>query len=246
MMEKRLFRITSNELVADKTRRLRLEACGEGWQFCGEFVDIAIDGFYLRRPVSVCDCGPGWMVLYYKVVGEGTEVLSGKKAGETLELLTGLGRGFEAGATKRSALLVAGGLGAAPLHLLAKELKSLGKKVTAVLGFNKADEIVLEKEFRAICDKVEIATLDGSVGVKGFVTDAIAAISPEYDFFYTCGPMVMMKAVCDTLKGSGEASLEERMGCGAGFCYGCSCKTHLGTRRICKDGPVFRKEDIIW
>lgn len=245
-MEKRLFTITANTLVARDTYRLRLEAVEPGFVFSGEFVDIAIDGFYLRRPISVCDFGPGWIELYYKVVGEGTKVLARAEAGFSLELLTGLGHGFDPAATAKAALLAAGGLGAAPLYLLAKELKAQGKKVSVVLGFNKADEIVLHDEFRALCDAVEVATMDGSVGVKGFVTDAIARMEPEYDYFYTCGPMVMMKAVCGVLKGGGEASLEERMGCGAGFCYGCSCKTLVGTKRICKDGPVFKKEDIIW
>lgn len=246
MMEKRLFTISENKLVADLTYRLRLEACEPGFLFKGEFVDIAIRDYYLRRPLSVCDCGPGWIVIIYKVVGEGTKVLSEMEVGSRLDVLTGLGRGYDASACRNSALLVAGGLGAAPLHLLCKELKARGKKVTAVLGFNAADEIVLEEEYRSMCDELEIVTLDGSVGKKGFVTDAIAEMKPEYDFFYTCGPMIMMKNVCAVLEGEGEASLEERMGCGAGFCYGCSCKTLVGTRRICMDGPVFKKSEIIW
>jgi len=246
MTEKRIFTITENTLVADQTYRLVLKADEPGYEFSGEFVDIAIDGFYLRRPLSVYDCAPGSISMLYKTVGEGTKVLSAKPAGSKLDLLTGLGRGYDAGATEKSALLVAGGLGAAPLYLLCKNLKAQGKKVSVVLGFNKADEIVLESEFRELADNFAIATMDGSVGVKGFVTDAIAQMNPEYDFFYTCGPMVMMKAVCQALVTDGEASLEERMGCGAGYCYGCSCKTMAGAKRICKDGPVFRKEDIIW
>lgn len=245
-MEKRLFTIAENTPVADRTFRLVLDAVEPGFVFSGEFVDIALDGYYLRRPLSVCDSAPGSVTMLYKTVGQGTLALSLKLPGERLELLTGLGRGFDAGATRNAALLVAGGLGAAPLYLLCKELKAQGKKVTVVLGFNKAEEIVLEKEFRGMADSFEIATLDGSAGVKGFVTDAIAAMKPEYDFFYTCGPMVMMKAVCGMLDTPGEASLEERMGCGAGYCYGCSCHTTVGAKRICKDGPVFRKEEIIW
>ena len=245
-MEKRLFSIIENVPVASATYRLSLEACEPDFIFDGEFVDIAIPGFYLRRPISVCDCTPGGIVLYYKVVGEGTKALSGMPAGATLELLVGLGRGFDESACRESALLVAGGLGAAPLYLLCKRLKAQGKKVTAVLGFNKADEVVLEDEFRALCDDFALATLDGSAGVKGFVTDALAGMKPEFDFFYTCGPMIMMKNVCAALPGPGQASLEERMGCGAGFCYGCTCHTLVGARRICKDGPVFDKEEIIW
>lgn len=246
MTEKRIFTIVENTLVADKTYRLVLKALDPGYAFSGEFVDIAIDGFYLRRPLSVYDCAPGTISMLYKVVGEGTKALAAMTMGSSLELLTGLGKGYDADATRDAALLVAGGLGAAPLYLLCKELKARGKKVSVVLGFNKADEIVLEKEFRELADEVSIATLDGSVGVKGFVTDAIARMKPEYDFFYTCGPMVMMKAVCGALDTGGEASLEERMGCGAGYCYGCSCRTMVGAKRICKDGPVFRKEEIIW
>ena len=245
-MEKRNFRILSNENIASQTFRLELEAVEAGYEFSGEFVDVSIDGYYLRRPLSVCDHEGSRITLIYKTVGQGTKKLSTMVPGETLELLTGLGRGFDASACQGKALLVGGGLGAAPLYQLARELKAQGKSVTAVMGFNKADEIVLEREFRALCDDFAIATLDGSVGVKGFVTDAIAAMSPEYDYFYTCGPMVMMRAVCSSLEGGGEASLEERMGCGAGFCYGCSCMTTKGPKRVCKDGPVFKKEEIIW
>jgi len=246
MTEKRIFTIVENTLVADQTFRLVLKAAQPGYEFSGEFVDIAIEGFYLRRPLSVYDCAPGSISIIYKTVGEGTKALAAMTPGSTLDVLTGLGRGYDACATKDAALLVAGGLGAAPLYLLCKELKAQGKKVSVVLGFNKADEIVLDKEYRALADHFAIATLDGSVGVKGFVTDAIALMQPEYDFFYTCGPMVMMKAVCHALPTSGEASLEERMGCGAGYCYGCSCQTMVGAKRICMDGPVFRKEEIIW
>lgn len=245
-MEKHLFTIEANELIADGTMKLTLAADDSSFVADGEFVDVSIPGYYLRRPLSFCDTWPGHIVLIYKMVGEGTKKLGKMLPGETLEILTGLGRGYDPDACKESALLVAGGLGAAPLYTLCKKLKAQGKKVTVVLGFNKADEIVLADEYKALCDCLAIATLDGSVGTKGFVTDAIAAIKPEFDYFYTCGPMVMMKAVCNTLETGGEASLEERMGCGAGFCYGCSVHTASGTKRICKDGPVFKKEDILW
>ncbi|MBQ6763453.1 MAG: dihydroorotate dehydrogenase electron transfer subunit [Bacteroidales bacterium] len=242
-MDKRIFHITENRLIAVKTFKMVLE--GEG-AVDGEFIDIAIPGFYLRRPLSICDQEDGRLTVIYKVVGEGTKVLSEMAVGTELEVLTGLGRGFDADACREEALLVGGGLGVPPLYLLAKELKARGKKVTAVLGFNKADEIILTQEFETVCDQVAVSTVDGSVGVKGFVTDAIAALKPDYDFFYTCGPMVMMKVVCTTLEGPGEASLEERMGCGAGFCYGCSIQTKSGPRRVCKDGPVFKKEELTW
>ena len=248
-MKKNLYTIAENTLVATKTYKLVL--VGEG-VVDGEFVDIGIPGFYLRRPLSICDKEEGKLTVVYKVVGEGTKVLSEMGAGTELEVLTGLGKGFDPEACETNALLVGGGLGVPPLYLLAKELKARGKKVTAVLGFNKADEIILAEEFKAVCDEVVISTADGSVGMKGFVTDALRQMAGQaghdewYDYFYTCGPMVMMKAVCAALEGPGEASLEERMGCGAGFCYGCSIETKNGPRRVCKDGPVFKKEELIW
>ena len=242
-MNKSLYTIAENSLIATKTYKMVL--VGEG-VVDGEFVDIGIPGFYLRRPLSVCDMENGKLTVVYKVVGEGTKVLSEMGAGTVLEVLTGLGRGFDSEACEADALLVGGGLGVPPLYLLAKELKARGKKVTAVLGFNKAEEIILADEFKSVCDKVVVSTGDGSVGVKGFVTDALKEMQPAYDYFYTCGPMVMMKAVCAALEGPGEASLEERMGCGAGFCYGCSIQTKNGPKRVCKDGPVFKKEELIW
>ena len=245
-MQKLLFRIDGNDSVAKDIFSLRLSADIPVAVHSGQFVDIALDGFYLRRPISVCDCGPEGLTLVYKTVGEGTRQLSKMKEGAKLDLLIGLGHGFSTDACKSAALLAGGGLGAAPLHLLCKELLAQGKAVTVALGFNSADDIVLAEEYRKMGVTPLLATMDGSVGTRGFVTDAIAAAKPQYDFFYTCGPMKMMQAVCSLLKGDGEASLEERMGCGAGYCYGCSCHTTVGTKRICKDGPVFRKEEIIW
>ncbi len=245
-MQKLSFRIDGNDAVARNTFRLRLSADVPVAVSSGQFVDIALEGFFLRRPISVCDCSSDGLTLLYKSVGAGTRQMSGMCPGERLELLCGLGHGFSPEACRSDALLVGGGLGSAPLHLLCKELLALGKRVTVVLGFNASDEIVLQDEYRALGVTPVIATLDGGAGIKGFVTDAIRESAPKFDFFYTCGPMKMMQAVCSALDCGGEASLEERMGCGAGFCYGCSCRTMLGARRICKDGPVFRKEDIIW
>ena len=242
-MRKGLYTIAENAPVAYRTYRLVLT--GEG-VVDGEFVHVSVPGFYLRRPLSICDCEEGRMTIVYRVVGDGTRVLSRMRPGEELEVLTGLGRGFDPDACREEALLVGGGLGVPPLYLLAKRLKAQGKKVTAVLGFNKAEETILVPEFEAVCDEVAVSTVDGSRGVKGFVTDAIAALQPAFDYFYTCGPMVMMKVVCQKLEGPGEASLEERMGCGAGFCYGCSIQTKNGPRRVCKDGPVFKKEELTW
>ena len=242
-MKKKVYQIAANRPIAADTYKLVLS--GEG-PVDGEFVHLEIPPYFLRRPFSVCDTSESGLTILYKTVGEGTRALASLPAGASLNVLTGLGKGFSADACRENALLVGGGLGAAPLYLLARELKAQGKQITAILGFNKADELVLREEFEALCDQVAVTTLDGSAGTKGFVTDALKALEPQYDYFYTCGPMVMMKAVCGMLSGPGEASLEERMGCGAGFCYGCSIQTTGGPRRVCKDGPVFKKEEIIW
>jgi len=251
-VKKVIYTIADNSLVAKDTYRLVLEGDGA---VDGEFVNLEIPGFYLRRPLSVCDAEEGRLTILYKTVGAGTRVLATLPVGTAISVLTGLGKGFDADACRQKALLVAGGLGAAPLYLLAKKLKAQGKEVRVVLGFNKKEEIVLEEAFRALCDSVVISTLDGSAGVKGFVTDAIKEMAGPaghdggqagYDYFYTCGPMVMMKAVCKLLEGPGEASLEERMGCGAGYCYCCSIQTKNGPRRVCADGPVFKKEELLW
>ena len=245
-MQKRLFTIESNDPAARDTFRIVLRTDGPVAVRSGQFVDLALPEFYLRRPISVSDARPDAVTLYYKVVGEGTRVLSGMAPGTTLELLLPLGNGFHPEKCDRAALLVGGGLGAAPLYLLAKELLAQGKQATAVLGFNKADEICLAEELKALGIPVLIATMDGSVGTQGFVTDAIAAAKPAFDRFYACGPLPMLKAVCKSLDAAGEISLEERMGCGAGFCYGCTVQTANGPRRVCADGPVFDKEDIAW
>ena len=245
-MQKRLFNIEQNEAVARDTFRLVLRTDAPVAIRSGQFVDIALPGFYLRRPISVSDVLPDGVILYYKVVGEGTRAMAAMHPGKLLELLLPLGSGFHPEKCRQAALLVGGGLGAAPLYLLAKELQTLGKQVTAVLGFNRADEICLEQEFRALGVPVLLATLDGSAGTKGFVTDAIAAGRPVFDRFYSCGPLPMMKALCAALDVPGEVSLEERMGCGAGFCYGCTVQTLSGPKRVCADGPVFDKEDLPW
>ena len=245
-MDKKVYTITDNALVATGTYRLVLS----GEVTDGEFVHLDIPGYYLRRPLSLCDVEDGKLTLLYKTVGEGTRALAALPAGTQVSVLTGLGKGFNADACQRNALLVGGGMGTAPLLLLARRLKAQGKHVTAILGFNTREEIVLRKEYEALCDTVLLTTVDGSEGIRGFVTDAMKERAGQdgfaFDYFYTCGPMVMMRAVCRMLDIPGEASLEERMGCGAGFCYGCSIQTAQGPARVCKDGPVFKKEDILW
>ena len=245
-MEKAIYTILSNELIADKTFRMRLAGPTGSLKHAGQFVDVAIDGFYLRRPLAAQEWDSESLAVIYKVVGEGTAVMSEMTPGLTLEVLSGLGNGFDVDACKKNALIVCGGLGASPVFSLAKELLAAGKKVCVVMGFNTAADAVLIDDFKAMGADVHLATLDGSLGVKGFVTDAIKAVEPEFDYFYTCGPAPMMKAVCQSLEGPGEASLEERMGCGCGICYGCTCHTASGPKRVCADGPVFKKEDIIW
>ncbi|MBQ9173145.1 MAG: dihydroorotate dehydrogenase electron transfer subunit [Bacteroidales bacterium] len=245
-MRKMTFTIGSNTPVARDTFRIVLRTDTEISVRSGQFVEIGLDGYYLRRPISISDSLPDGVILYYKVVGEGTRLISRMKEGETLELLLPLGKGFNPEACASKALLIGGGIGSAPLYLLAKELLNQGKEVTVVLGFNKADEICLRDEFQSLGIPVHIATMDGSVGTKGFVTDAIDQVGPEFDRFYTCGPLPMMKAVRSALSAPGEMSLEERMGCGAGFCYGCSVQTTKGPKRVCADGPVFDKEDLLW
>lgn len=243
-MQKIVFSITSNQEVADKVFRLELN-CGYRLDIHGgEFVDIEIPTMFLRRPFAVADVLDDGIVVYYKVVGEGTKILSSLQKSQKIEVLVGLGHGFSVDSCSRNALVVGGGLGAAPLFLLAKELVAAGKSVSVVLGFNTAADIVLLDEYRALGIEPIVVTMDGSAGVKGFVSDYFSGIC--CDFFYTCGPLVMMKNVCAALDFGGECSLEERMGCGAGFCYACTCRTMLGAKRVCKDGPVFKKEEIIW
>jgi len=245
-MKQGLFTITDNRRIADLTYRICLEGDTSGILRAGQFADVALEGRFLRRPLAVTEWNDKEMSLIYKTVGEGTLQMSRLIKGETLEILTGLGNGFDSSKCQKKALIVCGGLGASPVFSLAKELKAEGKQVCVVLGFNKKSEIVLADEYRALGCEVFISTMDGSEGSKGLVTELIAEQKPEFDFFYCCGPKVMMKAVCEALPEPGQVSLEERMGCGCGICYGCTCKTTKGPRRICADGPVFNKEEVIW
>lgn len=246
MMKQEIYTIGSNCRVADGTCRMRLNGDTSALERGGQFVDIALDGFFLRRPIAVTDWDSRGFDILYKTVGKGTVALSQMLPGASLDVLVGLGNGFDASACRHSALVACGGLGASPAFILVRELLSAGKRVCVVLGFNKASEAVLVDEYRALGADVTLVTLDGSAGIRGFVTDAVRLLDRDFDYFYTCGPRVMMKAVCGMLDIPGEASLEERMGCGCGICYGCTCQTPDGPRRVCADGPVFKKEDIIW
>ena len=242
-MKQEILTITENVPVTSCVYRMRLEGADLEAQNPGGFVNIRLDGLFLRRPISVYDSEPGSLTILYKVVGKGTEQMAAMKPGETLDVLTGLGNGYDLSKSGEAPVLLGGGVGVPPLYLLAKKLIAEGKKPQAVLGFNTAAEVFGEAEFKALGCGVKVTTADGSYGVKGFVTDALPA---EYSYFYTCGPEPMLRAVYRATKTSGQLSFEERMGCGFGACMGCSCKTITGYKRICREGPVLEKEEIIW
>lgn len=237
-----MYVILKNEKIAENTYEMRLAGDASEIARPGQFVNVKIDGFFLRRPISVCDYQDGEITLIYKVVGGGTEKMSRLPAGERLDVLTGLGNGYDLAASGQKPLLIGGGAGVPPLYFLAKKLVAQGKEVSVILGFNKKEEVFYEEKFRALGAKVSVTTADGSYGVKGFVT----AVRPEHTYVYACGPEPMLKAVYGAYEGGGEYSFEERMGCGFGACMGCTCKTIAGNKRICKEGPVLKKEEIAW
>ncbi len=242
-MKQSLFSIVSNTPLTDNVYKMILSGDTSAITAPGQFVNIQLTGKFLRRPISVCDYNGETLTILYKVVGKGTEQMAAMTAGETLDILTGLGNGYDLAPAGDRPVLLGGGVGVPPLYHLAKRLLALGKEVTVVLGFNTASEIFYEQEFQALGCKVFVTTVDGSYGKKGFVTDAL----PEhYTYFYTCGPEPMLKAVYRATNTSGQMSFEQRMGCGFGACMGCSCKTLTGSKRICKEGPVMRKEEILW
>ena len=242
-MKQGIFTITDNVPLTAAVYKMRLNGDTSAITAPGQFVNIRLDGFYLRRPLSVCDWEKDSLTLIYKVVGGGTERMSRMTAGEQLDVLTGLGNGYDLSLSGNRPLLLGGGVGVPPLYALAKALIKQGKQVHAVLGFNTAQEVFGVGEFRALGAQVTVTTADGSSGVKGFVTDALPA---NYTYVYTCGPEPMLKAVYKRTVTGGQYSFEERMGCGFGACMGCSCKTITGFKRICKDGPVLQKEAILW
>ena len=246
MYKRGIYEITDNGPLTAGVYRMVLSGDTQWITRPGQFVNIELDGFYLRRPISICDYDSGSITIIYKVVGRGTDVMSRMGAGTRLDVLTGLGNGFDPEVECRRPLLVGGGVGVPPLYRLAKELIARGRAVSVVLGFNTASEIFYADEFRALGADVHVATADGSFGAKGFVTDAIRSAAIDFDYFYACGPMPMLRALCECCGQSGELSFEERMGCGFGACMGCSCKTLAGNKRICKDGPVMKREEIIW
>ena len=242
-MKQSIFEIRSNTALTDSVYKMVLEGDTSDITNCGQFVNIQLDGMFLRRPISVCDYDEKTLTIVYKVVGKGTEAMSAMVQGKKLDILTGLGNGYDLTLAGDKPVLLGGGVGVPPMYNLSKKLIALGKKVKVILGFNTSSEIFYEDEFKALGCDVTVTTVDGSYGVKGFVTDAL----PEnYTYFYTCGPEPMLKAVYRATKTSGQMSFEERMGCGFGACMGCSCKTLTGYKRICKEGPVMKKEEILW
>ncbi len=243
-MKQEILKITSNKKIAPSIYEMTLTGGLSAITAPGQFVNLKLNNFYLRRPISICNCENGILTLIYKVVGAGTEAMAELPEGEEVDTLVGLGNGFDTKKSGETPVLIGGGVGIPPMYMLCKKLIGEGKKVSVILGFNKKEEIFYEEQFKALGAEVYVTTVDGSYGIKGFVTDALKTM--EYSYFYTCGPMPMFKAIEGTANTSGQYSFEERMGCGFGACMGCSCKTKYGNKRICKDGPVLEREEIIW
>lgn len=243
-MTQGMYTILENKALTSAVYQMVLEGDTCSLTAPGQFVNILLEGKFLRRPISVCDYNDTTITLLYKVVGEGTLQMSQMPSGKQLDVLVGLGNGFSTAKSGDAPVLIGGGVGIPPMYRLCKDLLSQGKKVKVILGFNTKDEIFYEQEFIALGADVYVTTVDGSYGTKGFVTDLLKTL--DYTYFYTCGPMPMFKAIEATATSSGQYSFEERMGCGFGACMGCSCKTKYGNKRICKDGPVLEREEIIW
>ena len=243
-MKQSIFTIKENVALTDTVYKMVLAGDTSDITNCGQFVNIKLEGLFLRRPISVCDSVKDELTLIYKIVGEGTEQMSRMQAGKTLDVLTGLGNGYDTSLSGDAPLLLGGGVGVPPMYMLCKKLIKEGKRVSVILGFNTKDEVFYENEFRALGATVSVTTVDGSYGTRGFVTDVMK--DTDYTYFFTCGPEPMLKAVYKTSVTGGQFSFEERMGCGFGACMGCSCKTITGYKRICKEGPVMKKEEILW
>ena len=245
-MKQSLFEIVENTPLTKTVYRMRLVGDTSDITASGQFVNIKLDGFFLRRPISVCDVEGDTLTLVYKVVGKGTEAMSKMTEG-TLDVLTGLGNGYDLSKSGDAPVLVGGGVGVPPLYLLCRRLLAEGKHPSVILGFNTKEEIFYEEEFLALGVEVSVATVDGSYGTRGFVTDCLSLPAHKNaTYFYTCGPEPMLKALCKATTISGQLSFEERMGCGFGACMGCSCQTLTGNKRICKEGPVLKKEELLW
>ena len=245
-MKQSYFKVISNKRIAKNVYEMKLEGDTSPIICPGQFVNIKIESEFLRRPISICDYDDTTLTLIYKVVGKGTSLMSAMQENTWLDILIALGNGFNTNESGENPVLIGGGVGVPPMFKLAKELIQEGKDVSVILGFNTKSEIFYEEEFKALGVDVYCSTADGSFGTKGFVTDVIRNEGLEFDYLYTCGPLPMLKALYDATTVDGEYSFEERMGCGFGACMGCTCKTKYGNKRICKDGPVLKREEIIW
>lgn len=243
-MKQVIMTVGENRKIAKNTYFMRLDGDTTAITAPGQFINIRLDGYFLRRPISVCDCDREGLRIIYKTVGQGTKEMSKQTAGTKLDILSGLGNGYDTSKSGQNPVLIGGGVGVPPMYMLCKRIIAEGKKATVILGFNSADEVFMVEEFKKTGAEVLVATADGSVGTKGFVTDILKDL--DYTYFYTCGPMPMFKAIESIAKTSGQYSFEERMGCGFGACMGCTCKTKYGSKRICKDGPVLEREEIVW
>ena len=245
MNKRAKFKVVENIKIAKDVFKMILEGDTKDITNAGQFINIELESLYLRRPISVCDFDDKTVTIIYKVVGKGTEIMAGLSVGAELDALTGLGNGFDLNCDGDNPLIIGGGVGTPPMYRLCKDLIATGKKPTVILGFGSKDDLFFEDEFKKLGVDVFVSTVDGSVGTKGFVTDVMKNLD-DYTYFYACGPMVMLKAICSATDKSGQVSLEERMGCGFGACMGCTIKTNDGYKRVCKEGPVFRKESLIW
>lgn len=246
MYKKGVYKIINNEKIARDVFKMMLSGDTTYIKRAGQFINIKIPDKYLRRPISVCDYDAKTITIIYKVQGEGTKELANKKAGESLDILTGLGNGFETNVPSKQPLIIGGGVGVPPLYNLAKKLIERGMKVSVVLGFNSKEDVFFVQEFSDLGCEVFLSTVDGTAGIRGFVTDAISKNNVQYDYYFTCGPKPMLKAVHGLCHADGQLSFEERMGCGFGACMGCSCKTTDGSKRICVEGPVLLSSEVIW
>ena len=245
-MKQGIYTVTENRPLTDGVWRMVLAGDKPGFTAPGQFLNIKLDGFFLRRPISVCDWDDRSATIIYTTLGAGTEAMTRLELGTRLDVLTGLGNGYDVSKSGDRPLLIGGGVGVPPMYKLCRVLLAQGKKPTVLLGFNRVGDVFYEDEFRALGADVVIYTADGSRGEKGLVTDGVAALAGEYTYFYACGPTAMLRAVDELIQSDGQYSFEERMGCGFGACMGCTTKTKQGPKRVCRDGPVFGREEVIW
>lgn len=241
MTKQGMYEVTDNRPIARDVWEMTLRGDTSAISHPGQFVEIRLSGLFLRRPISVCSWDKESIRLIYKVIGKGTACLSDAREGDLLDVLTGLGHGFSIHEAKGKRIaIIGGGVGVPPLYGLIQKISK--EDISCMLGFNAAEDVFYEKQFEELGAKVIVTTADGSYGTKGFVTDALRKI--DYDYYFACGPMPMLKAV-HALGREGQLSLEARMGCGFGVCMGCSMEMNSGMKRVCKDGPVFNSEEVL-